>query len=78
MVFLKISQNSQENNLRQSLFFNKLQAESCNFIEKETMAQVFFYEFFEIFKNSFLYRIPKVATSLHTTVLFNDTENAAL
>ena len=40
-VFLKSSQNSQEN--------------SCvtNFIEKGTLTQVFFREFCEIFKNTF-------------------------
>ena len=38
-MFLEISQNSQ--------------AEPCNFIiKKETLAQVFFYEFYEISKNS--------------------------
>ena len=39
--------------LRQSFFFKKLQAEACNFIEKETLAQVFFCEFCEISKNTF-------------------------
>ena len=28
--------------LCQGLFFSKLQAETCNFIKKETLAQVFF------------------------------------
>ena len=36
-----------------SLFFIKMQDEACNFIEKETLAQVFFYEFCEISKNTF-------------------------
>ena len=31
----------------------KLQAEGCNFIKKETLAQVFSREFCEIFKNTF-------------------------
>ena len=35
----------------QSLFFNKVAG--LNFIKKETVAQVFSYEFCEIFKNSF-------------------------
>ena len=53
-VFLKISQNSQENtcagkHLRQSLFFNKV----AGFIKKETLAQVFPCEFYGIFKNTF-------------------------
>ena len=41
----------------QSLFFNKvagLRPETCNFIEKETLAQEFFREFCEILKNTFL------------------------
>ena len=36
----------------------KLQTEACNFIEKETLAQVFSYEFCEIFKSTFFYRGP--------------------
>ena len=43
-VFLKISQNSQENNCDKDCFLIKLQA---------TLAQVFSYEFCEIFKNTF-------------------------
>ena len=35
----------------------------CNFIKKETMAQVFSCEFCEISKNKFCYRTPLVATS---------------
>ena len=37
--------------LRQSLFFNKVKA--CNFIKKETVAQVFSCEFCEISKSTF-------------------------
>ena len=40
-VFLKILQNSQENT-----------GDTCNFIKKETLAQVFSCEFCEIFKNT--------------------------
>ena len=43
--------------LCQSLFFNKvagLSPEACNFIKKETLAQVFSCEFCEISKNTFL------------------------
>ena len=36
---------------------------TCNFIEKETQAQVFSCEFCEISKNTFCYRTPLVATS---------------
>ena len=45
-VFLEISQNSQENTC----------ARVCNFIKKETLAQVFFCEFCEISQNAFSYR----------------------
>ena len=36
----------------------------CNFIKKETLAQVFSCEFCEISKNTFLHRTPQVAASL--------------
>ena len=52
-MFLKISQNSQETPVPESLFFNKLQAEVYNFILKKNLAQVFSYEFCKIFKNIF-------------------------
>ena len=39
--------------LRQSLFFNKIAGKACNFIKKETLAQVFSCEFCEISKNTF-------------------------
>ena len=48
-VFLEISQNLQEN--------------TCNFIKKDTLAQVFSCEFFEISKTAFLHRAPLVAAS---------------
>ena len=35
----------------------------CNFIKKETLAQVFSSEFYEIFKNTFFYRTPLMAAS---------------
>ena len=41
-----------EKHLCQSLYFNKV-AEACNFIKKETLAQVLSCEFCEIFKNTF-------------------------
>ena len=46
-VFLKTSQNLQ----------------NCNFIKKETLAQVFSCEFCDISKNTFSYRTTPVATS---------------
>ena len=47
-----------EKDLRQSLFLIKLQASAlaCNFIKKETLAQVFSCDFCEISKNAFSYR----------------------
>ena len=45
-VFLEILQNSQENTCATVSFF-------CNFIRKETLAQVFSCEYCEISKNTF-------------------------
>ena len=51
-LFLKISQNSQENT-----------CVGASFIKKETQTQVFFCEFCEIFKNTFFSRTTLVATT---------------
>ena len=63
-MFLKISQNSRESTCV-SVFFNKVagKALSCSFIKKETLTQVFSYEFREILKNMFFHRTPPVAAS---------------
>ena len=53
-VFLKIYQNSQEKTSTSVSFLIKLQALVCNFIKKETLAQVFSCKFCEIFKTTFL------------------------
>ena len=53
-VFLEISQKSQENTCAKVSFLVKLQVSACNFIKKETPAQVFPCEFCEISKNTFL------------------------
>ena len=45
-VFLEILKNSQKNTCTRVYCLIKLQA--CNFIKKETLAQVFFYELCEI------------------------------
>ena len=37
--------------------------QTCNFIKRETLAQVFSCEFYEISKNTFFYRTPLVAAS---------------
>ena len=52
-VLLEISQNSQENACARVSFLIKLQAGACNFIKKDTLAQVFSCEFCKISKNSF-------------------------
>ena len=54
--------------LSQSFFFNKVaglscRPKACNFIKKETLAEVFSCEFYEISKNTFFYRTPLVAAS---------------
>ena len=48
----------------QSLFFNKLAGQACNYIKKETLALVFCCEFCEISKNAFPYRTPPVTASV--------------
>ena len=65
-VFLKLSQNSPENTCARVSFSIKLQIEACNFIKKETLAQMLFCEFSEISNNTFPYRTPPVATSSDT------------
>ena len=55
LVFNKVAgQNSQENTCARVAVLIKLQASASNFIEKETLAQVFSSEFSEISKNKFL------------------------
>ena len=52
--------------LCQSLLFDKvagLRSEVCNFIKKDTLAQVFSCEFCEIFKNNLFYGTPLMAAS---------------
>ena len=43
---------------------------ACNFIKKETLAQVFSGEFCEISKNTFFYRAPPMAASGAFTRIF--------
>ena len=45
------------------LFKESCRPEDPDFIKRETLAQVFSCEFFEISKNTFSYRTPPVATS---------------
>ena len=71
-LFLKILQNVHENTCARVSFLIKLQVEACNFIKKETLAQVFFCEFCKIFKNSFFNRTPPVAASSVDKTYFSD------
>ena len=59
----KISQNSQENVCAGVSFFNKVAGSAWNFIKKEAPAQVFSFEFCEIFKSTFFHRRPPVTAS---------------
>ena len=60
-VFLEISQNSLEKTCARASFLIKLQAQACNFIKKQTLAQIFSSEFCETSKtgvDKFLFRRP--------------------
>ena len=65
MVFLEISQNSQENTSARVSFLIKLQ----DVIKKETLTQVFSCEFCEVSKNTFFHRTPLLAASEMATEL---------
>ena len=52
-AFLKISQNSQKNTCSRVSFVIQLKAEAYNFIKKVTLTQMFFCEFWEMFKSTF-------------------------
>ena len=67
-VFLEISQNSQENTCARVSFSIKCSPKACNFIKKETLAQVFSCQFCEISKNTFSYRTLLVAAFDQTLV----------
>ena len=51
----------------ESLFNNKVADLTCNFIKKETLAQMFSCEFCEISENTFSYRTSLVAASVTLT-----------
>ena len=78
-MLLEISQNLQENTCVRVSFLIKLQPwnlfnkvaslrPACNFIKKETLAQVFSCEFCEICKNT-SYKTPPVAASIEVIKL---------
>ena len=69
-MFLEVSQNSQENTCARVSFLIKLQAEACNFIKKETQAQVFSCEFCEISKNTF--STEQLRTTASDSSVFHD------
>ena len=46
-----------------SRMFRKIHTEVCNFIKRETLAQLFSYEFCEIFKNKFFTEQLRVTAS---------------
>ena len=58
MVLLVILLISLKNTCVRASSVLKLQAETCNFINKETLAQVFFSEFCNIFRNTFFFKTP--------------------
>ena len=61
-VFLKISQNLQENTCV-GVFFNKVVRKAFNFIKKEIPTQVFSCEYCEVFKKTYFHWTPLVAAS---------------
>ena len=72
-MFLNISQISQENTCAKASYLRKL-PEACNFIKKETLAQVFSCEFCEIFKNTFFTERLQVTDSdirMQVVVIYN-------
>ena len=71
-LFLKILQNSQENTCARVSFLLKLQATVRTFMKKETLAQVFCCEFYEIFETNFF------TEHLWVTACFNGLKLLAL
>ena len=72
-VFLNISQVSEENTCAKASFLIKL-PEVCNFIKKETLAQVFFCQFYKTFKNTFFTEQLRVTASdirMQLVVVYN-------
>ena len=67
-MFLKISQNSQENTCVGVPSLIELQIQGLHFINKETSTQVFSCEFWEIFKNIFLTKHLRARASKHTLI----------
>ena len=68
-VFLKILKNSHENTCARAPFLIKFQALAYNFIKKETLAQVFSFEFCEILRTPVLYNISVTASKICFEIL---------
>ena len=67
-VFLKISQNLQENTCARVSFLIKLQASGLKFYKKRDSGTGVSCEFCKISKNTFSHRTPPVAASVSNTV----------
>ena len=61
----KFHKNHRKTPVPESLFLKSCRSEACNFIKKETLAQVFSCEFYEISKNTYLHRTLLVAASTY-------------
>ena len=66
-VLLKMLQNSQENTCVRVCSLIKLQPKTWNVTKKEVLAQVFSFEFCEIFWNAYFYGTPVVTASVCLT-----------
>ena len=62
-IDVEISQILQGNTCAGVFFDKKTEGSACNFLKKETPAQVLSWEFCDIYKNIFYYRTSTVAAS---------------
>ena len=69
MVFLEISESAQENTFARVSFLIKLQALACDFIKKETLSQMFSFNFCKISKNTFFTEHLRATDSVHSLKL---------
>ena len=63
-VFLKFSNIHRKTPVLESLFNKIADLKGCNFIKERLYYECFSVEYYEIFKNSFFYRTPLVASSV--------------
>ena len=56
-----------------SLFYQSSRLEACNFINTETLARVFFFEFWKIFKKSYIVEHLRTAASENGNMKSNNT-----